>query len=404
MNPLNLADSSWMQNPNVKLALAVGIAASTPIIGDLSAGHFGAITFCVALSSALITAKAFMTSPDTPVQAVKSSGASGVLPMLLAVGLTLFGSLPAWAQDTIDAAVARVTAGNSQGAGTCFDPQGWVLTAAHVTGGAKTVTLKFPDAPACTGKVVSIDRENDIALIKFTPSAKQFYAPIGDDPKAGEPLWGVGYSAGKTIHNGRCVSPGGAGQELKASFVVNPGDSGGGVFSAKGWLVGVIQTRSPYCGAASHEQVAIFLRRFRGQCQPGQPCPPAPGLPDVSPPTVTPVPPPSPSPDLTAIQKQLDALQAAVTKIPAGPPGKDGLPGKPGTDGQPGPAGKPGAVGPAGPAGPAGITGPAGPAGTTPDLTALTARIAALEQTVAGLQASFKVLVLPKGVQPKTTP
>ena len=50
-----------------------------------------------------------------------------------------------------------------------------------------------------------------------------------------------------------------------------------------------------------------------------------------------------------------------------------------------GPVGPAGPAGPAGAAGPAGPTGPAGPAGTSPDLGALTDRVAQLEALVAQL-------------------
>ncbi len=57
-------NTAWTSSPNVKCALLVGIAALPAVIADLSAGHFGWMTLAVALLSALVTAKAFITSPD----------------------------------------------------------------------------------------------------------------------------------------------------------------------------------------------------------------------------------------------------------------------------------------------------------------------------------------------------
>ncbi len=97
------------------------------------------------------------------------------------------------------------------------------------------------------------------------------------------------------------------------------------------------------------------------------------------PPDVVPVK-PAPSVDLSQVQKQLDALAAAIANIPSGAPGKDGKDGKAGPPGQDGKAGG---------------TGPPGPAGTSPDVTALLQRIAQLESTVAGLQGATRTIIVP---------
>lgn len=66
-----------------------------------------------------------------------------------------------------------------------------------------------------------------------------------------------------------------------------------------------------------------------------------------------------------------------------GPPGPQGPQGDKGPTGDPGPTGatgNTGSQGPQGEPGPAGPEGPQGPPGTTPDLTTLEGRVAALEQ------------------------
>lgn len=54
---------NWMQNVNVRLGIAVAIAAMPVIIGDLSADKFGWLTIIVMIANMLSTAKAFMSDP-----------------------------------------------------------------------------------------------------------------------------------------------------------------------------------------------------------------------------------------------------------------------------------------------------------------------------------------------------
>lgn len=65
---------------------------------------------------------------------------------------------------------------------------------------------------------------------------------------------------------------------------------------------------------------------------------------------------------------------------PPGPVGPPGPQGDKGPTGDPGPTGATGPQGDPGPQGPQGDPGPQGPPGTTPDLTTLEGRVAALEQ------------------------
>ena len=61
---MNLSDTSWMQNGNVRMIVVVALAALPVLIADLSADDgVSWKTGLVVLASMLTTAKAFMSDP-----------------------------------------------------------------------------------------------------------------------------------------------------------------------------------------------------------------------------------------------------------------------------------------------------------------------------------------------------
>jgi hypothetical protein len=90
---MDLNSSAWMNNPNVRLGLAVFIAATPAIIADLSRGTVSWLTAFVVFTNMLTTAKAFMSDPNQG-PTTKPSGSKmlgGLTPMILA-GMLLFGA------------------------------------------------------------------------------------------------------------------------------------------------------------------------------------------------------------------------------------------------------------------------------------------------------------------------
>lgn len=59
-----LNNSAWMRAPVFRMTLIVLLAAMPSITGDLSAGKFSWLTVCVASTSMLIAAKAFISDPN----------------------------------------------------------------------------------------------------------------------------------------------------------------------------------------------------------------------------------------------------------------------------------------------------------------------------------------------------
>lgn len=310
---------------------------------------------------------------------------------------------------TVGEAVCRVIAGvgpgtHNAGSGTNIDKNGLVLTCAHVVGprvGAK-ITLQFPNKNSADGRskniigeVVAASPHDDLAAVAFDNAAEGILAVrVADEsPKVNDDLWTIGYpgNRGLTIRAGKCAGYlSGYSDAVRDAPVhwlavncwIDHGDSGGGVFTSSGQLVGV-QANGPgnQCYALNLNMVQSFCQRLPqrrpnpdGGCPGGQ-CPKQPGglspIPTNPPPDIVkPVTPPPAAPEISA-QELAKIIAEAVRKELANlqlKPGKDGANGK---DGVPGPRGE---------------RGPAGPPGKDADpaiLNALQARVEAIEKALA---------------------
>jgi hypothetical protein len=301
---------------------------------------------------------------------------------------------------TVDQATVRVETEDGLGSGTCIDPTGLVLTCQHVTRG-RQAAITFPDGKHFATQTLAEDRQHDLALLKFQAPADVPWTGVGQDlPPTDARVWGVGYPRGKGpwVRDGEYLGllPGRP-PFLKASFTVIEGDSGGGVFTAAGALVGVIDgyfTADPRhtCNAVPLGDVRTFLQQVQcpgGRC-PIQPRPwvvPAPTQPaPVPPPQPAPAPVPGPTPDAGGdLGSKLDKILQELETLKK----------TPGPKGEKGEKGEPGPPGPAGPQGPPGKDGKnADPA----PLQALQKRIDALEQLLKALGSVEAI------VEPQTTP
>ena len=65
--------------------------------------------------------------------------------------------------------VVSILAGSTLGSGVLITGDGYLLTNEHVTGRAKTVTVRWPDGTETPGEVVRADKRRDVALVKTEP-------------------------------------------------------------------------------------------------------------------------------------------------------------------------------------------------------------------------------------------
>lgn len=151
------------------------------------------------------------------------------------------------------------------GSGVLVSPDGLILTNAHVVRGADEIKVKLTDDRSFKAKVIGVDPESDVAVIKVDgknlPTAK-----FGDSSKlrVGEIVLAIGNPFGfdKTVTSGivsalgrtnvgiiKDAKTGRIGYEdfIQTDAAINPGNSGGPLVNIKGQVIGIntaIATRS----------------------------------------------------------------------------------------------------------------------------------------------------------------
>ena len=134
------------------------------------------------------------------------------------------------------------------GSGFVVDPNGVILTNAHVVEGADEVRVKLADRREFKGKIAGLDHTTDIAVVKIDakdlPTVK-----LGDASKirVGEWVVAIGSPFGfeNTVTSGivsgtsRSLPEGSYVPFIQTDAAVNPGNSGGPLFNMRGEVIGI---------------------------------------------------------------------------------------------------------------------------------------------------------------------
>jgi len=141
-----------------------------------------------------------------------------------------------------------------QGSGVVIDRSGHILTNMHVIQGAETISVQLHDGSVAPAQVVGTDPGSDLAVIRADFTADQLVpATFGDSDavRVGEPVFAIGspfsltFSVTSGIVSGinRESQPSPIGRTirgvLQTDAAVNPGNSGGPLFNAKGEVIGI---------------------------------------------------------------------------------------------------------------------------------------------------------------------
>lgn len=144
------------------------------------------------------------------------------------------------------------------GSGFIVRADGVIVTNAHVIGGASKVSVAMRDGTTYDAKVVGVDENNDLAVVKIT-AAKLPVAPLGtsSDLVVGEWTIAIGNPFGFVLGNsepsvsvgvvsavGRNLAGRGEGggvyvDMIQTDAAINPGNSGGPLVNAMGEVIGV---------------------------------------------------------------------------------------------------------------------------------------------------------------------
>ena len=134
------------------------------------------------------------------------------------------------------------------GSGFIISPDGLIMTNAHVVKGAKTVTVKLTDRREFKAKVLGMDPKTDIAVLKI--DARNLpTVPIGSSQalRPGDWVLAIGspfgfentVTAGVVSAKGRSLPDDSSVPFIQSDVAVNPGNSGGPMFNARGEVVGI---------------------------------------------------------------------------------------------------------------------------------------------------------------------
>jgi S1-C subfamily serine protease len=139
------------------------------------------------------------------------------------------------------------------GSGSIINGNGTVLTNYHVIKGAKELTVTLADGTDFTGKIIGVDPENDLAVIKFDPQGKDLvimHFGSSSNLRVGQKVVAIGnpFALQRTMTTG-IVS--GLGRPVKTNegviiremiqtdASINPGNSGGPLLNSRGEMIGI---------------------------------------------------------------------------------------------------------------------------------------------------------------------
>ena len=149
----------------------------------------------------------------------------------------------------------QVQKGQSMGSGFIVDPNGYIVTNAHVIGDGKyeNITVSLIDGSTEVGEVLWFDSTLDLALVKINRTGLPT-VEFGDSDqlKVGEPVVAIGnpmtldlertvtqgiisgLNRSIAFENGTVIEP-----LIQTDASINAGNSGGPLFNASGQLVGI---------------------------------------------------------------------------------------------------------------------------------------------------------------------
>lgn len=160
--------------------------------------------------------------------------------------------------DAVGPAVLRVeTHGRAgkpsgSGSGVAITPDGLVLTNAHVVEGARTVRLMDAEGRFMEARMLGVDADTDLALLRAGAARNLPHAALGDSKMLrrgqlvvaiGNPLGfestvtaGVISALGRSLRarNGRLIE-----DVIQTDAALNPGNSGGPLVSSRGEVIGI---------------------------------------------------------------------------------------------------------------------------------------------------------------------
>ncbi|RPH56535.1 MAG: PDZ domain-containing protein [Chloroflexi bacterium] len=231
------------------------------------------LVFVAVLVLATLACKAALpTAAPTPLAASPAAQAPQAAPVVIAAadmvqGQEVLTSLYERSMPGIVSIQVVTADGVGSGTGFVFDDQGHVVTNAHVVDKQTEIEVDFTSGYKAFGKLVGVDQDSDLAIIKVdAPAAEVKPLPLGDynQLKVGQSVVAIGNpfglngtmttgiisALGRTQSSNREATAAGSfsvADMIQTDAAINPGNSGGPLFNLNGEVIGV--NRSIVTGA-----------------------------------------------------------------------------------------------------------------------------------------------------------
>lgn len=142
---------------------------------------------------------------------------------------------------------------SSLGSGVIVEPDGLIVTNAHVAGEAEEITVVLPDGREFRAEKALVDAPSDIALLRIDPKESDRplpYAPLtpSESLKVGDLVLAIGnpFGVGQTVTSGIVSALARFNLDIsdfnffiQTDAAINPGNSGGPLVSMDGGVVGI---------------------------------------------------------------------------------------------------------------------------------------------------------------------
>jgi serine protease Do len=159
----------------------------------------------------------------------------------------------------------------SLGSGVIVDPHGYILTNNHVVERADRIRVQLQDEPEGVlhdAKVIGIDKETDLAVIKIDAKRELPTAKLGnsDSMQVGDWVLAIGspfglnstVTAGIVSAKGRNIVPQRQFQSMiQTDAAINPGNSGGPLVNMRGEVIGI--NTAIFTESAGYEGVGFAM-------------------------------------------------------------------------------------------------------------------------------------------------
>lgn len=165
--------------------------------------------------------------------------------------------------------VVSVRIGNAQGSGVIVSEDGYVLTAAHVSGEAgKPVIFILPSGRRLTGTSLGLIHEFDVGLLKIKTKGAWPFVEMGDSDSLKTGDWclalghpnGYKYSRKPVTRIGRIVTT--RKNIIQTDCTLVGGDSGGPLFNLQGQVIGINSRIGMANGWNFHAPIAAFKNNW----------------------------------------------------------------------------------------------------------------------------------------------